>query len=85
MLRKWSVHVIRDGRSQYIGEVNESSEKMARCAALSLFGVGADEIDAVGLRRATWRSTPMTTSRCRPQHRGMTSIAVAQKKCKISA
>ncbi|MDO9196276.1 hypothetical protein [Rhodoferax sp.] len=46
MLRKWSVHVIREGRSQYIGEVNESSEKMARCAALSLFGVGADEIDA---------------------------------------
>lgn len=46
MLRKWNVHVIREGRSQYIGEVNESSEKMARCAALSLFGVGADEIDA---------------------------------------
>ena len=46
MLRKWSVHVIRDGRSQYIGEVNESSEEMARCAALSRFGVGADEIDA---------------------------------------
>lgn len=39
------VHVIREGRSQYIGEVNESSEGMARCAALSLFGVGADEID----------------------------------------
>lgn len=46
MLRKWNVHVIREGRSQYIGEVNESSEEMARCAALSRFGVGADEIDA---------------------------------------
>lgn len=45
MLRKWNVHVIRQGRSQYIGEVNESSEEMARCAAPSLFGVGADEID----------------------------------------
>lgn len=46
MQRKWNVHVIREGRSQYIGEVNESSEEMARCAALSRFGVGADEINA---------------------------------------
>lgn len=46
MLRKWNVHVIREGRSQYIGEVNESSEALARCAALSRFGVGEDEIDA---------------------------------------
>ncbi|MCM2296788.1 hypothetical protein [Rhodoferax sp.] len=45
MQRKWNVHVIREGRSQYIGEVSESSEEMARCAALSRFGVGADEID----------------------------------------
>jgi hypothetical protein len=45
MLRKWNVYVIREGRSQYIGEVNESSEEMARYAALSRFGVGADEID----------------------------------------
>lgn len=44
MLRKWNVHVIREG--QYIGEVNESSEALARCAALSRFGVGEDEIDA---------------------------------------
>ena len=85
MLRKWSVHVIRDGRSQYIGEVNESSEKMARCAALSLFGVGADEIDAGGLRRAAWRSTPMTASRCRPPHRGTTSMPLVRNRCKISA
>lgn len=45
MLRKWNVYVIREGRSQYIGEVNESSEEMARCAALSRFGGGTDEID----------------------------------------
>lgn len=45
MLRKWSVYVIREGRSRYIGEVNESSEEMARCAALSRFGVGEGEID----------------------------------------
>lgn len=48
MLRKWNVHVIREGRSQYIGEVSESSEEMARCAALSRFGVGEDEIDTGG-------------------------------------
>lgn len=46
MLKKWNVHVIREGRSQYIGEVSESSEAMARCAALSRFGVDEDEIDA---------------------------------------
>ena len=46
MLKKWNVHVTREGRSQYIGEVSESSEEMARCAALSRFGVGEDEIDA---------------------------------------
>lgn len=46
MLRKWNVHVIREGWSHYIGEVNESSEEMARCAALSRFGVGEDEIEA---------------------------------------
>jgi hypothetical protein len=46
MLRKWNVHVIREGLSQYIGEVNESSEEVVRCAALSRFGAGADEIDA---------------------------------------
>jgi len=45
MLRKWNVLVIRDGRSQCIGEVIESSEEIARCAALSRFGVGEDEID----------------------------------------
>ena len=45
MLRKWNVHVIREGWSQYIDEVNESSEEMARCAVLSRFGVGEDEID----------------------------------------
>ncbi len=40
MLRKWNVHMIREGQSQYIGEVSESREDMARCAMLSRFGVG---------------------------------------------
>lgn len=36
----------QEGRSQCIGEVSESSEDMARCAALSRFGVGEDEVEA---------------------------------------
>ena len=32
MQRKWNVHVIREGRSQYIGEVSESSEEMRDAA-----------------------------------------------------
>jgi hypothetical protein len=46
MLKHWNVHVRREGRSICIGEVNERSEALARCAALSRFGVGEDEITA---------------------------------------
>lgn len=46
MLKKWNVYVNREGRSQYLGEVNERSEALARCAALSRFGLNEDEIDA---------------------------------------
>ena len=42
---RWKPGRQRSIPAQYIGEVNESSEEMARCAALSRFGVGADEID----------------------------------------
>lgn len=46
MLKKWNVYVNREGRSLYLGEVSERSEALARCAALSRFGVSEDEIDA---------------------------------------
>ena len=36
----------REGRSQYIGEVSERDEALARCAALSKYGVSDDEIAA---------------------------------------
>lgn len=85
MLRKWNVHVIREGRSQYIGEVSESSEEMARYAALSRFGVGEDEIDTGESPPRCVAIYPMTTLRCRPQHRGTTSIAVVHHKCKFSS
>lgn len=46
MLKRWSVYVRRQGRSQHIGEVSECDEALARCAALSQYGVGDDEIVA---------------------------------------
>jgi hypothetical protein len=38
-----NAYVHRQGRSQHIGEVTESDEAVARCAALSTYGVGDDE------------------------------------------
>ncbi len=46
MLKEWNVYVNREGRSLHLGEVSECSEALARCVALSRFGVGEDEIDA---------------------------------------
>lgn len=49
MLKRWGVYVHREGRSQYIGEVSERGEALARCAALSKHGVSDDEIAAGGV------------------------------------
>jgi hypothetical protein len=46
MLKRWNVYVRREGRSQYIGDVSERDETLARCAALSKYGVGDDEVAA---------------------------------------
>lgn len=46
MLKTWDVHLHRDGRSQRIGEVQERTETLARCAALSRFGVSGEEAQA---------------------------------------
>lgn len=46
MLKRWNVYVWREVRSQYIGEVSERDEALARCAALSKYGVSDDEIAA---------------------------------------
>ena len=45
MQKAWNVSVYRDGRSRYVGEVNERTEALARCAALSRFGVSDDEAE----------------------------------------
>ncbi|GAO20230.1 hypothetical protein ALISP_0050 [Alicycliphilus sp. B1] len=47
---QWNVRVMREGRAQHIGQVTEDSEALARCAALSLYGVTEDEVDAGEVR-----------------------------------
>jgi len=50
-LKSWSVHVQRDGRRIYLGTVGEATEDLARCAALSKYGISEDEADE-GTNRA---------------------------------
>ncbi|UEC01651.1 hypothetical protein [Burkholderia vietnamiensis] len=45
-LVQWNVRVIRDGHAVHVGQVGESTEPLARCAALSRYGVSEDEIEA---------------------------------------
>lgn len=42
MLKKFNVHVHRTSGSRYIGQVSEKSEELARCAALSRYGIADD-------------------------------------------
>jgi len=42
-MKQWNVRVRREGRSVHIGQVAESTESLARCAALSHFGLSEDE------------------------------------------
>lgn len=43
MLKKFNVHVHRTSGSRYIGQVSEKNEELARCAALSRYGVADDD------------------------------------------
>lgn len=49
-LVQWNVRVIRDGHVVHIGQVAESNEALARCAALSSYGVSEDEVEAGEVR-----------------------------------
>ena len=49
-VKQWNVRVMREGQAQHIGQVAEDSEALARCAALSLYGVTEDEVDAGEVR-----------------------------------
>ena len=46
ILKRWNVYLRRKGRLRYIGEVSERQEALARCAALSRYGVSDEEIAA---------------------------------------
>lgn len=43
-MKTWNVRVCRDGCVVNLGQVHERNEELARCAALSRFGVGGDEL-----------------------------------------
>lgn len=43
-MKDWHVRVLREGGAVNIGKVSETTETLARCAALSRYGVGDDEL-----------------------------------------
>ena len=51
---QWSVHVTRDDRRQLLGYVHETSEELARCAALSKYGISEDEAEEGTLRKGIY-------------------------------
>lgn len=44
-MRQWNVRVMRNGHAAHIGQVAESTETLARCAALSRYGLSEDEAE----------------------------------------
>lgn len=49
-MKTWAVRK----QGYHIGSVSEETEDLARCAALHLYGMTEEEIEAEGLRRAPW-------------------------------
>lgn len=49
-MKDWWVRVIREGGAVTIGKVSETTEVLARCAALSRYGVSEDELDSGEVR-----------------------------------
>ncbi len=43
-MKDWNVWVCRNGCHRVIGKVSEQSKRLARCAALSRFGVSEEEM-----------------------------------------
>jgi hypothetical protein len=43
-MKDWNVRVFREGRRVMLGQVSESKETLARCAALHKFGLGDDDL-----------------------------------------
>lgn len=42
-MKQWNVRVVRNGHAVHIGQVAEANETLARCAALSMYGLSEDE------------------------------------------
>jgi len=43
--KQWGVYLLRSGERKRLGTVNETTEELARCAALSKFGISEDEAE----------------------------------------
>lgn len=48
-MKDWLVRVDREGGAVEIGQVSETKESLARCAALSRYGVSADDLTIGGV------------------------------------
>lgn len=44
-MKQWNLRVVRNGHAAHIGQVAESNETLARCAALSMYGLSEDEAE----------------------------------------
>ena len=55
-MKQWYVRVMRRGQSVHIGRVAESTETLARCAALSRYGVSEDKAEEIERNRIAPRS-----------------------------
>jgi len=46
-MKPWNARVMRHGQAVHVGQVAESTETLARCAALSRYGLSEDEAEEV--------------------------------------
>ena len=49
-MKAWNVRVHRNGATKLLGQVHETTEELARCAALSKYGISEDEAEEGTLR-----------------------------------
>lgn len=48
--KAWNVQVRRNGGTKQLGQVHETTEDLARCAALSKYGISEDDVEDGTLR-----------------------------------
>lgn len=53
-IKTWNVVVNRGSETQTLGQVHETSEELARCAALSKYGISEDEAEEGTTRRGIY-------------------------------